>query len=360
MAYYHSKYGVQRRQKKKYSRIIFWIVLVIILGAAGVGYLFYQAVYKVNVWTPEGKNISINIPTDSNFDDVKKLLYENGLIIHRMNFEWWAEKKNYPDLIKPGHYIISDSMNNYELINLLRSGNQKPIKVIFNNVRDIYQLAGRVAEQIEADSVSLIKAMTNASELSKMDLTKETASLIYIPDTYEFYWNTSADGFVKRMFEEYSRFWNPERKEKAEDMGMSIPEVITLASIVEKETNKNDEKPLIAGVYINRIDKGWRLQADPTLIYAMGDFTIKRVLNVHKDFDSPYNTYKYGGLPPGPICIPSISSIDAVLNHVNEGYLYFCARDDMSGYHVFAKTNRQHTRNAKKYQKALDNLNIYR
>lgn len=360
MAYYHSKYGVQRKKKKRFSRIIFWIVLVIFIVAAGLGYMFYQAVYKANVWTPEGKDVSIYIPSNSDYEDVRKLLYENGLIIHRKNFEWWAKKKNYPDLIKPGRYIVLDSMNNYELVNLLRSGNQKPVKVIFNNIRELSQLAEKVSKQIEADSTSLMRTMTDPSVLSDMNLTPETATLIYIPDTYEFYWNTSAEGFVKRMYEEYNRFWNPERIKKAEEIGMTIPEVVTLASIVEKETNKNDEKPLIAGVYINRIEKGWRLQADPTLIYAMGDFEIKRVLNVHKDFESPYNTYKYGGLPPGPICIPSISSIDAVLNYQNEGYLYFCAKDDLSGYHVFAKTNRQHNRNAKKYQKALDNLNIYR
>jgi UPF0755 protein len=191
-------------------------------------------------------------------------------------------------------------------------------------------------------------------------MTPENISIIFIPDTYEFYWNTSAKGFVTRMHEEYLRFWNANRTGKAEELEMTIPEIVTLASIVEKETNKNDEKPMIAGVYINRLDKGWRLQADPTLIYALNDYNIKRVLNIHKEFDSPFNTYKHGGLPPSPICIPSISSIEAVLNNQNEGYLFFCAKDDLSGYHVFARSNTQHNKNARKYQKALDKMRIYK
>jgi len=360
MTFYHSKYGVSRKKKSPFKWIIFWIVIFLIFAASILGYLFYQAVYKVNVWTPEGNNISVYIPTSSDFNDVQRILYEKGLIIHRNNFVWWAEKKNYPDLIKPGRYVIRNNMNNDELIGLLRSGNQVPIKVTFNNIRDIYQLAGRVSKQIEADSITIVGEMTNKVVLRSMGLNDSTLSVIYIPDTYEFYWNTNAAGFVKRMYEEYQRYWNVQRKAKADSMGMTIPEIVTLASIVQKESNKNDEKPLIAGVYINRLEKGWRLQADPTLIYAIGDFTIKRVLTVHLDYDSPYNTYKYGGLPPGPICIPSKSSIDAVLNYQNEGYLYFCAKDDLSGYHAFAKTNRQHNRNAKKYQAALNKMRIYK
>lgn len=360
MNYYHSNYGINRKKKKSFTRIIIWLVIFILIVLSTLGYLFYQAVYKVNVWTPEGKNVTINIPTTANFENVKQILYEKGLIIHRNNFEWWAEQKKYPDLIKSGRYIIKNSLNNNELINLLRSGNQVPVKVTFNNIRNIYQLAGNVSKQIEADSASLVKQMTDIKVLATMKLSPEEASSIYIPNTYEFYWNTLAEGFVKRMYEEYLRFWNVERKSKATELGMTIPEVITLASIVDKETNKNDEKQLIAGVYVNRLEKGWRLQADPTLIYALGDYSIKRVLTVHLDYDSPYNTYKYGGLPPGPICIPSISSIDAVLNNNNEGYLYFCAKDDLSGYHAFAKTNRQHNRNAKKYQAALNKMRIYK
>lgn len=360
MSFYHSNYGITRKKKRPYWKFLILIIVIIMLAVTAGGYLLYQVIYKPNVWTPDKRNISIYIPSESNFEDVKQLLFEKGLIIHRNNFIWWAEKKKYPDLIKPGHYILRNGMTNENLITLLRSGDQVPVKVIFNNMRDIYQLAGRVSKQIEVDSVSLIREITNPEALAEMGLTPENVSSIFIPDTYEFYWNISATGFVKRMYEEYLRFWNSSRLNKAEELNMTIPQVITLASIVEKESNKSNEKPLIAGVYINRLEKEWRLQADPTLIFALNDYSIKRVLNVHKDFDSPYNTYKYGGLPPGPICIPSISSIEAVLNNQNDGYLYFCAKDDLSGYHVFARSNAQHNRNARKYQKALDKMRIYK
>lgn len=360
MAYYHSKYGVNRRKNKSKSKIILWTLFLLFVTAGIGGYLFYQAVFKVNVWIPDNDEVSIYIPTNADFDDVKQLLYEKGLIIHRNNFEWWASKKDYPNLIKPGRYIVVDQMNNFDLINLLRSGNQKPVKVTFNNIKDVFQLAGKISKQIEADSASLVGVMTDSVSLSNRDILPVYNSIIYLPDTYELYWNTTAEGFVDKMYSEFKKFWNEDRVTKADTLDLSIGEVVTLASIVEKETNKNDEKPLIAGVYINRLDKGWRLQADPTLIYALGDYSIKRVLNVHKDLDSPYNTYKYGGLPPGPICIPSKQSIDAVLNNINEGYLYFCAKDDLSGYHEFAKTNAQHNRNARKYQKALDKLRIFK
>ncbi len=360
MEYYHSKFGIAQKKKKPFLKIAIWLVVLVLFVSAGSGYFLYQIVYKPNVWTPDGKDVSIYIPTKSNFDDVKQLLFERGLIIHRNNFIWWAEIKNYPELIKSGHYIIKNNISNDDLVKLLRSGNQVPVKVIFNNIRDVYQLAGVVSKQIEADSISIINKLTSSKTLNVMNLTPETISTIFIPDTYEFYWNTDANGFVQRMYEEYIGFWNASRTNKAKQLNMNIAEVVTLASIVEKESNKNSEKPMIAGVYINRLDNGWRLQADPTLIYALNDYTIKRVLTVHTELDSPYNTYKYRGLPPGPICIPSISSIDAVLNNTNDGYFYFCAKDDMSGYHVFARSNAQHNKNARKYQKALNKLKIYK
>ena len=251
-------------------------------------------------------------------------------------------------------------MNNNELINLLRSGNQTPVKVIFNNVREIDQLAGKIGSQIEADSAAISETIYSAAFREQTGLDSAKIKSIFLPNTYEFYWNTSADEYVDRMLEENDKFWNDTRKSKAAVIDLSRDEVVTLASIVEKETNKNDEKPALAGVYLNRIQHGWRLQADPTVVYAIGDFNIKRVLNVHKQIDSPYNTYLHLGLPPGPICIPSISSIDAVLNYDNNDYFFFCAKDDLSGYHVFAKTNAQHRKNARKYQEALDEMRIYK
>ena len=360
MAYYHSSYGTPRKRNGKGKKLLFYFLLLLILAAVGAAYLIYTVVYKPNTWTPKKEVAIIEIPTGSNYVDVKNILYSKGLIIHRRNFEWLAEKKKYPESVKPGRYVIDSTMSNNDLINLLRSGEQLPVQLIFNNIRNIYQLAGNVGRQIEADSASMVDLLTDSTYLSLLGLKKETASILFIPNTYEIYWNTSAEGFIKRMHEEYIKFWNGDRTRLANEIGLSIAEVVTLASIVEKETNKNDEKPVIAGVYMNRLKAGWRLQADPTVIYAIGDYSIKRVLNTHKEYRSPYNTYQFYGLPPGPICIPSIASIDAVLNYDRNNYLFFCAKDDLSGYHVFAKTNRQHNINARKYQEALNKMGVYK
>jgi UPF0755 protein len=355
MAYYHSKYGYRNKRKRpRWVRFLLWTLVLLIIASMVAGYFLYNAIFRNNVWIPEGNSVSVYIPTGATYDDVRLILYGQGIIENRSTFEWLAERKKYPRLVKPGHYVIRKGMSNDELINLLRMGEQTPVKVIFNNIRTAEELAQRISRQIESDSASLISAMTDSAYLAGKGLSRETALTLFIPNTYEFYWNTTAGQFMERMHREYMIFWKDERSVKAAETDLSIPEIVTLASIVEKETNKNDEKARIAGVYINRLKKNWLLQADPTLVYAAGDFSIKRVLNEHKKIDSPYNTYIHAGLPPGPICIPSIASIDAVLNHEEHDYLFFCASDDMSGYHVFAKSITQHNKNARKYQRALD------
>jgi UPF0755 protein len=362
MSYYHPKYSKKRGKNKRspFHRFIIGFLFVLILAGLGAAYYLYSIIYKPNVWTPEKQDISVFIPSNSQFTDVKNILYTHGLIIHRSNFEWLAKQKNYVNNIKGGRYIISHGMSNDELINLLRSGRQTPVQMTFNNIRDIYQLAGRVAEQIESDSISIVSLLTDSAYIRHLGFNSYTIPSMFIPNTYEFYWTTDADGFVSRIFQEYRRFWNESRLAKATAIGLSEAEVSVLASIVDRETNMDDEKATIAGVYINRLRSGWRLQADPTLVFAAGDFEIRRVLDVHKAIESPYNTYKYAGLPPGPITIPSIASIDAVLNYEDHRYYFFCARDDMSGYHAFARTNAEHERNARRYRQALDRLNIRR
>ena len=359
MSYYHSKYSNRNTGKRsKFRKIILRLLAMLILVAMGLGYLLYTIIFKPNIWTPNKSDIAIYIPTGVGFDSVKNILYTKGLVVHRNNFEWLANKKSYPTLIKPGRYIIKNGMSNNALIDLLRSGAQSPVKVTFNNVRDIPQLAGIVSKQLEADSTSIVQLLQDSAYVHQLGFNLRNIPSLFIPNTYEFYWTTDANGFVSRMLQEYHQFWNESRKNKAAEIGLSPQEVSTLASIVERETNKNDEKANIAGVYLNRLKSGWRLQADPTLVFAVGDFNIRRVLDVHKLIDSPYNTYKYSGLPPGPITIPSISSIDAVLNPEKHRYYFFCARDDLSGYHAFAETALQHERNAWKYRQALDKLNI--
>lgn len=359
MSYYHSKYSNRNAGKRsKFRKIILRLLALLILIALGAGYLLYTIIFKPNIWTPNKTDIAIYIPTGANFDSVKNILYTKGLVVHRNNFEWLADKKAYPSNVKPGRYIVKNGMSNNALIDLLRSGAQSPVKVTFNNIRDIQQLAGIVSKQIEADSASIVALLQDSIYVQQLGFDLKNLPSLFIPNTYEFYWTTDANGFISRMLQEYHKFWNESRKNKAIEIGLSPQEVSTLASIVERETNKNDEKARIAGVYLNRLKSGWRLQADPTLVFAAGDFNIRRVLDVHKLIDSPYNTYKYSGLPPGPITIPSISSIDAVLNPEKHRYYFFCARDDLSGYHAFAETVLQHERNAWKYRQALDKLNI--
>ena len=237
---------------------------------------------------------------------------------------------------------------------MLRGGLQTPVKVTFNNMRDVKMLAGRISQQIEADSLSIVSLLSNSDSLNAMGFNAKTIPALFLPNTYEFYWNTTAGQFVDKMRREYDKFWNEERRNKAKAVGLTPVEVSTLASIVDKETNKTDEMARIAGVYLNRLRDGWLLQADPTLVFALGDFELKRVLNVHKEVESPYNTYKYPGLPPGPICIPSLAAINAVLSPEKHHYYYFCAKEDFSGYHNFAKTLAEHNKNAQKYQKELN------
>ena len=356
MAYYHSKYGARRKRRRPvWVKFIFWFLIVMIIAALISAYYIYNIIYSNNVWTPDGEPMSIYIGSDDNFEDVKETLYSKGIILNRTSFEWLAERKKYPELVKPGHYIVKEGMSNDELINMLRLGVQSPVHVIFNNIRTKEQLAQKISTQIEADSSSLIKILNDSVYLASIGLVPENALTLFVPNTYEFFWNTSANQFMERMHREYQSFWSGERDEKAADLEMSRPEVVILASIVEKETNKNDEKARISEVYMNRLERNWLLQADPTLVYASGDFGLTRVLNVHKEIESPYNTYKYPGLPPGPICIPSIASVDAVLNTEDHDYLFFCAKDDLSGYHVFARSITQHNRNARRYRRAIEN-----
>jgi len=357
-AYYLSGYsGAKHKQRLRIRRTISIVFIVLVLVACVIG---YKMIYMNNVWLGDQASEDVFIPTNANFDKVKNLLYQKGLIINRKSFEWVAQKKAYPSHIRPGKYLVKRGMSNNTLINMLRSGKQEPVKLVFNNIRTKMDFAQRISEQIEADSSSIIKLLNDKSYVKKFGLNTENILVTFIPNTYETWWNITADELITRMNKEYDKFWTEERKEKAKKIGLTVPQVSILASIVEKETNKDSEKPRIAGVYLNRLKYGMLLEADPTLVWALGDFSIKRVLNEYKKLDSPYNTYKYFGLPPGPICLPSIASIDAVLNFEKHYYLYFCAKDDLSGFHNFAYNYEQHSMNARKYQQALDRMNIKR
>lgn len=354
MANYYMNRMRNDKKRARRKRIVLTTLFVIIILASIAAYLGYRMLYMPNVWLDGQKEFSLNIKKADTWETIKAELYKNGTIIDRQSFENLAKLMKYPQSIKQGHYIIKPGMNNRTLLTKLRSGAQDPVELIFNNIRTKSELAGRLAEQIEADSATLLKLLNDSDYLSKLGFTTDNIMTMFIPNTYQVYWNTKPEKLFERMKQEYDKFWNASREAKLIEIGFNRLEVMTLASIVEKETNKNDEKATIAGVYINRLRKGWLLQADPTLVFATGDFTIKRVLNIYKKIDSPYNTYMYMGLPPGPICIPSISSIDAVLNYQHHDYMFFCAKEDFSGYHSFAVTGEQHNLNAARYQQALD------
>lgn len=337
--------------------IIFSVLLVISLF---ILFQLYRKVFASNILLPENEAFYLFIPTGSGIGEVRDLLKESGVVRDMKSFDWVAERKNYPNHVRSGRYRIRSSMNNNELVNMLRSGSQAPAQVIFNSVRTLEKLSGIVGAQIEADSLEILNQLRDENYISQFGFNQFTIKGMFIPNTYEVYWNSNADQFIQRMEREYRRFWTEERKRKAEALGLTTHEVSTLASIIDEETNKDDEKPKIAGVYMNRLTRGIPLQACPTLRFATGDYTIRRVLLEHMQIESPFNTYKYRGLPPGPINIPSIAGIDAVLNAEKHDYFYFSAKEDMSGYHYFSKTLAEHNRYARLYQKVLNEQRVYK
>ncbi len=336
-----------------------WFVIGVIIGvlaAAVWGYRIYNNLFQDNTQ----KTLMLYIPTGAVFQQVVDSLKHHEYLTNVSSFQWVANHKKYPENIRPGAYKLNEGWSNNKVIDLLRSGIQTPVKVTFNNIRFREDLAARLAYYLEPDSATFLSALKNDKIASGYGLTHESFPILIIPNTYEFYWNTSPEKFIERMKSEYDHFWNDERKKKAADLELTPLQVVTIASILQEETNKNDEKSRMAGVYINRVKKGWLLQADPTIKYAMGNFQIKRVLKEYLSVESPYNTYKNAGLPPGPINFPDIVSVDAVLNAEHNNYMYFCAKEDFSGYHNFALTLAEHNRNAARYQHALNKSEIWK
>jgi len=338
---------------------ILLILLIIIVIVSFFGYTFYQKIYQKNV----SKTSYIYIPTNASFETVSQLLLPH---INNINsFKWVAEKKNYPNKIRAGKFKISAGMNSNDLVNHLRGGKPETITVTFNNQDTFEKLAGRISSQIEADSISILNALKNKTFLTKNGFNSNTALAMYIPNSYDFYWNTSAEKFRNKMLTEYRRFWSNSKIEKAKKQNLTPLQVSILAAIVQKETATINERPIVAGLYLNRLKSFWPLQADPTIIYAVKqkkgqDFEIKRVLNADLTIDSPYNTYANFGLPPGPISMPDISSIQAVLNPKKHPYYYMCASVTNIGQHKFAKTLAQHNKNAREYQRWISKQGINR
>jgi len=321
--------------------------------------LIYRSLFGISIRTEENKG-PLLIPTGATYAQVLDTLRSHLVIRNLKVLNWVAKKKNYPALIKPGRYELGGEMSCIGLINLLRSGRQSPVNVTLNNVRTINQIAGKIGQHLEADSIQIVQYFSDESNFSSDGFTKDNIIALFIPDTYEFYWNTDAKKFYNRMLKEYRSFWNAEHLAKAKEKGLNPIQVAILASIIDDEVVKSSEKPRIAGVYLNRLKRGIPLQACPTIKFALNDFTITRVLKKHLLIDSPYNTYKHSGFPPGPIGCPTTEGLEAVLNAEMHDYLFFAAKADFSGTHNFSRTLSEHNHYAALYQKELDKRKIFK
>ena len=340
------------------KKFIYAVIATILFIGGIIGYNYYQKIFGKAIT----KDTVLYVKSTDSLIDIKDNITEYSKSFN--TFLLVAAKKNFSNP-KPGRYLLKEGMSNNDLVNLLRSGNQTPIKLSFNNQDTLEKLAGRISEQLEVDSITLLTTFKDKTFLSKNNLTEKSVLQIFIPNSYQFYWTTSANNFRDKVFKEYNRFWNTNRLQKAKALNLTKSEVITLASIVQKETAKKVERPIVAGLYLNRLKKGWPLQADPTIIYCVKevkgqDYVVKRVLTKDLEINSPYNTYKNKGLPPTLISMPDISAIDGVLNAKNHDYFYMCASVDKIGYHAFAKSLAQHNRNAAKYHQWMNKQRINR
>jgi UPF0755 protein len=345
---------IEKRKKQLLVLLISGSVLTI-----SMTFYFYQVFLSPNTLQDRQESYFLKIPSGSVYSQVADQLYDEKIINDALSFSFVAKLLGYQELVKPGLYQVKPNMSNLDLVRMLRAGIQVPVKVTFNTIRTKEELAEKITANLEVSEEKLLELLQDSVYIRSLDFNEETILSLFIPNTYEFWWNTSAEGVFERMNQEYQKFWTEERKAKAAALGLSQKEVSTLASIVQAESQKSDERARIAGVYLNRLRAQMPLQADPTLVFALGDFTLKRVLNVHKEINSPYNTYLNQGLPPGPINLPDINSLDAVLNAESHEYLYFCAKEDFSGYHSFAVNYNEHLSNARRYQRALNAANIY-
>ena len=339
------------------KKVILILATIVLIGAI-FGYNYYQKIFGKTIT----KNVVLFISSTDSLLSLNKEI--EGFSKRPEAFLWVAAKKNF-SRPKSGRYELKKGMSNNDLVNMLRSGRQTPFKLTFNNQDTLEKFAGRIATQIAADSASLLTSFKNEKFLKENNFTAKSVLQIFIPNTYEFYWTVSPENFRKKMLVSYHRFWNDSRLKKAKKLNLTKEEVITLASIVQKETAQNSERPTVAGLYLNRLRKGWPLQADPTVIYCVKekkgqDYVVKRVLTVDLEINSPYNTYKNRGLPPSLISMPDISAIDGVLNAQKHNYFYMCANVEKLGYHAFAKSLAQHNRNADKYHLWLNKQRVHR
>lgn len=331
-------------------------LLIVLVAIGGCGaYLLLAPNFA-----PPRSTAYVYIRPDDTFDSLCQQLIDSAGCRQPVTFRLAARALRYADRRMPtGRYAVRPGMSNLDLLLDLRRGSQSPVRITFNNVRLKHDLYLRLADQLMLDAPAIESLLDDSTYCAALGFTPETVKAMFIPNTYEVYWNIPADKLIRRMKREYNAFWTEARRNRAEQIRLTPVEVSILASIVEEESAVPDEYPTIAGLYLNRLYRGMLLQADPTVKYAVGDFTLQRVLDRHKSVDSPYNTYLYPGLPPGPLRVPSITAIDAVLHYAPHDYIYMCAREDFSGRHNFASTLEEHNRNAARYRQELNRRGIY-
>jgi len=343
----------KKKSKKNTKKLIVIISSVVVVIAAAIGFLYWFVLFKPNLKLSKDKQF-FYIHTGTTYkmllDDIAPLLQDSW------SFKWAAEAMKYDILIKPGRYTLADGMGNKELIHLLRSGKQEPVKIIIQSHNRVADIIKNITANLETDSQDFAKELYNGKKLKLYNISPEDMFEIFIPNTYFINWDTKPDSVIGRFVHEYNKFWTSERESKLKSRGIARSECITIASLVAKETNKPSDMPIIAGVVFNRLQKHMSLEMDPTIKFALNDFSINRIYNKHKDAveSSPYNTYSHKGLPPGPICNPTIETIDAVLNADNNNFIFYCASETRPGYHNFAVTLSQHMANARRYQRWLD------
>lgn len=353
---FYSFFAAMNAKSKKSGKYYF-LVIGIILLAGGLGWM-YTLFFSPAVVTGASNEVAVYIKNEDDFTRVFAQLEEKGYLRHPLGFRWLSQLSKYTEKIRPGKYTLRHDMSNYDIVRLLRSGKQEEIKLAIKSHGQLSSILELTSKKLNMDMNRLQFMLDDTVVLQQYGMHKERLAVYFIPNTYFFYWNTEPSFFLEKIHGAYLRFWNEDRRAKAKAIGLDIEEVSILASIVDKETNRSDEMPMVAGLYLNRLESGMKLQADPTVKFALKNFELRRLYEKHILFESPYNTYHVSGLPPGPICVPSVQAIDAVLNRTKHNYVYMCAREDFSGYHTFAADYNTHLLNRKRYQMALNRRNI--
>ncbi|MBQ3877682.1 MAG: endolytic transglycosylase MltG [Prevotella sp.] len=338
--------------KKKHYALI--LLAVLLLGVAAYAWHLYSRISSplLNGTTTHYLYIDNDDTPDSVYAKLAPVSHQPALD----GLKWLTTHYDYN--LRTGRYALEPGTKSLDVFRQLRNGQQAPVMLTVPDVRTMERMAARLSSKLMIDSAEIAQALTSQEYCQQLGYDTATIACMFVPNTYEVYWNTSLDALMQRMQREHDAYWNAQRVQQAQAQGLTPNEVATLASIIDEETSNNAEKPMIAGMYLNRLKRGMLLQADPTVKFALKDFTLRRILNRHLEVDNPYNTYKYAGLPPGPIRVPSVQAIEAVLNPARHDYLYMCAKEDFSGSHNFARTLSEHNQNARRYQQALNKRGI--